>query len=133
MFSYLIKNGVNHTNAAGTVALFESKLYGRKVQLNMWDRVKAQAKDKVIGKVTEKIPYWGYIEKGAAAIAAVGAYVDRERINKKQANPYEPNLTSQLTLSGTTNKAEQYVDYAISYWGKYPREGPMFTLQRSRA
>lgn len=132
IFAYLTKRGVSHTAAAEAVKLFESKLYERKVQLNDYERFVANAKDKLVGAVTDKIPYYSYIEKGAKVLSKIGAYVDKTRIKNKQANPYDPDPTRQLTLSGTTSKAEQYVDYAISYWAAHPLEGPMYILQRDR-
>lgn len=129
--SYLMQKSFGQDTATGTVALFESKLYERQVWLNDYEVVAEGFKDKAVGEITDRIPYYGYIEKAAKVISTIGAFVDETRIAEKQANPYEPDLTSQFTLGiKTTSKAEKYVDYAISYWGMHPYDGPMYVLQR---
>lgn len=74
-------------------------------------------------------PIGKYLEIGKKAIETGGASFMKQQVSNRQDwsqyNPYEPTTSSRWTGTGS----DEYVDYALAYWGKY-KDGPAYKLLR---
>lgn len=120
VFSYL-NSRLGYAAAEAAVIRMEQKLDGFGAK---WSDKEPTAFDLVA-----LTPVGKYIEIGKKALETGGAAFMAQQASNysewSQYNPYEPTAASRWAGSG----ADEYVDYALAYWGKY-KDGPAYKLLR---
>ncbi|TWU38712.1 hypothetical protein Q31b_37900 [Novipirellula aureliae] len=107
-------------------AVAEKCVVGFEKKLNPCGAIKAMYEVTPLDLVT-KLPEIGpIIEVASKCVMSLGGAIVDLQVSSKSSNynPHMPTNARNWASDGTT----QYVDYAVKYWKKHPKEGPAYKL-----